>query len=180
MFINIITPCSRPQNLHTIAKSINIPRENYRWIVVFDSEELPSEELIPEECEAYAYKNVESISGNGQRNYAIDKVERGYLYFNDDDTIMHKDLWESIREINADFVTFSQEWPDGTIRLEGKNIGVNFTDSHNFIVNHNIVGEVRFRLGVYAADGFFAFDTASKTKNIAYIPKVLSTYNLLR
>jgi len=41
MFLNIITPSCRPENLHKISKSINIPRENYRWIVVFDLEEIP-------------------------------------------------------------------------------------------------------------------------------------------
>ena len=72
MFLNIITPCSRPQNLETISKSINIPRENYRWIVVFDLEEVP--ENIPENCEAYAIKDTKSTSGNAQRNYALDLV----------------------------------------------------------------------------------------------------------
>jgi NDP-sugar pyrophosphorylase family protein len=58
MFINIITPCSRPQNLETISKSINISRDNYRWIVVFDALEVP--ENIPNNCEAYAIKNSNS------------------------------------------------------------------------------------------------------------------------
>ena len=50
MFLNIITPCSRPHLLHRIAESINIPKENYRWIVVFDAETIP--DSIPV-CEAY-------------------------------------------------------------------------------------------------------------------------------
>lgn len=29
MFLNIITPCTRPENLHKISESINIPKENY-------------------------------------------------------------------------------------------------------------------------------------------------------
>ena len=45
MLINILTPCSRPQNLAAIAKSINIPPKNYRWIVVFDAPALPDIEL---------------------------------------------------------------------------------------------------------------------------------------
>lgn len=180
MFINIITPCCRPENLHAISKSIKIPRKNFRWIVVFDSEELPPQHLIPKKCEAYAHKNPKSISGNDQRNYAIDKVTEGYLYFNDDDTIIHKDLWKTVKDLDYDFISFPQEWPNKTIRLEGKQVGVNFTDSHNFMVKYEVAKDVRWRLDIYAADGIFAYDTAIKSKTLAHIPVVLSTYNVLR
>lgn len=179
MFLNIITPCSRPENLHTIAKSINIPRENYRWIVVFDAEELPSSDLIPENCEPYAHKDPNSFSGNGQRNFAIDKIESGYVYFNDDDTILHKDLYESIKDMDFDFITFSQEWPNGTMRLTGDTVGVNYTDSHNFVLSSSLIGNTRWQLGIYSADGIFAYDCGSKTTP-KFINKVLSTYNTLR
>jgi len=179
MFLNIITPCSRPENLHVISKSINIPKENYRWIVVFDLNELPSSDLIPENCEPYAYKDPESFSGNGQRNFAIDKIEKGYVYFNDDDTILHKDLYESIKDLTFDFITFPQEWPNGHIRLKGDTVGVNHTDSHNFVLSHSLIGDTRWRLGIYAADGIFAYECGSKT-SVKFINKVLSTYNTLR
>ena len=77
MFLNIITPCSRPHFLHRIAESINIPKENYRWIVVFDSETIPTD--IPE-CEAYCIKDVKSVCGNAQRNLAIDLVTEGWIF----------------------------------------------------------------------------------------------------
>jgi hypothetical protein len=179
MFLNIITPCSRPENLHIIAKSINIPRENYRWIVVFDAEELPSSDLIPENCEPYAHKDPASFSGNGQRNFGIDKIEKGFVYFNDDDTILHKDLYESIKNVKFDFLTFPQEWPNGTLRLNADSIGVNHTDSHNFVVSHSLIETTRWELGIYAADGIFAYECASKTSPLR-INKVLSTYNTLR
>ena len=85
MFINIITPCSRPENLKVISESINIPKQNYRWIVVFDGFTY-EEEDIPNNCEAYSIKDSNSIYGNAQRNFGIDLVTEGYLYFNDDDT----------------------------------------------------------------------------------------------
>jgi len=113
MFINIITPCSRPKNLIKISESINIPKENYRWIVVCDSTELPEENLIPKNCEIYFHKNKESTSGNSQRNYAIDMVDKGHIYFNDDDTILHQDLWENIKNLNNDFISFIQNYNYG-------------------------------------------------------------------
>ena len=99
MILNIITPCSRPENLHLISKSINIPKENYRWIVVFDFDELPDKELIPNNCEVYLHRDSDSTAGHAQRNYAIDLIEDGYVYSNDDDTLLHPELWENIKDI---------------------------------------------------------------------------------
>ena len=98
MFLNIITPCSRPENLNVISESINIPNENYRWIVVFDLENIPKN--IPGNAEAYCHKNINSAFGNSHRNFGIGLVENGYVYFNDDDTILDKNLWGSIKDLS--------------------------------------------------------------------------------
>jgi hypothetical protein len=178
MFLNIITPCSRPQNLKIISKSINIPKENYRWIVVFDLLEVPTD--IPENCETYAIKNSKSTSGNAQRNLAIDLVKYGHVYFNDDDTIMQPDLWNEIKDLKNDFISFKQSNKDGSIRLEGKNISVGYIDSHNFITSIDCIGESRWVLNRYDADGVFANECFQKAKQSIYIPKVLSIYNSLK
>jgi hypothetical protein len=179
MFLNIITPCSRPQNLETISKSINIPRENYRWIVVFDLLEAPAN--IPDNCEWYAIKDANSTSGNAQRNFALNLVTHGHIYFNDDDTIMHPDLWENIKnEDDKDFISFKQANKDGSIRLEGVNVSVGTIDSHNFVTSAECVGDTKWVLNRYDADGVFARRCFEKAKNILYINKVLSVYNTLR
>jgi hypothetical protein len=179
MFLNIITPSCRPENLHFISKSINIPRDQYRWIVVFDATEVP--ENIPENCEAYAIKDVNSTSGNAQRNFALDLVTDGHIYFNDDDTVMHPDLWENIKnESNENFISFKQANKDGTIRLEGTNVSVGNIDSHNFIVSAECIGDTRWILNRYDADGLFAHECYQKARNKSYINKVLSVYNTLR
>ena len=180
MFINIITPCSRPYNLHKISESINIPKENYRWIVVFDLEELPKKELIPINCETYLHKNKYSNYGHSQRNYALDEITDGHVYFNDDDTIIHKHLWDNIKDLNNDFISFMQENKNGQIKLIGDNISLNFVDSHNFIVHNSIIGNTIFDIRHYNSDGYFAVECYNKSKNKKYIDKVLSTYNSLK
>ena len=178
MFLNIITPCSRPQNLETISKSINIPRENYRWIVVFDAIEVP--ENIPDNCEAYAIKDVNSTSGNAQRNFALNFVTHGHIYFNDDDTIIQPNLWDEIKDENiTDFISFKQANKDGSIRLEGTNISVGNIDSHNFVTSAECVGNTRWVLNKYYADGVFANECFKKARHFVHIPKVLSIYNSL-
>jgi len=180
MFLNIITPCSRPENLHIISQSINIPSENYRWIVVFDMDESPNKELIPNNCESYLHKNQNSVVGNSQRNYAISLIKKGYIYFNDDDTVIHPELWENIKNIDTDFISFSQLNKDGTIRLVGNSIKVGHIDSHNFIVSKDIVGDIKFKIDKYDADGYFASDCYSSSKTKTFINKPLSIYNFLR
>jgi hypothetical protein len=178
MFLNIITPCCRPENLHKISESINIPKDNYRWIVVFDMDQLPDKNLIPDNCEVYLHRNPHSIAGHSQRNFALEFIRNGYIYSNDDDTILHKDLWENIKDLDSDFITFFQEDKFGTIRLVGE-VEINKIDSHNFIVKYDIIGETKFIINQYAADGYFAIECYNKAKTKTKIDKVLSTYNSL-
>lgn len=180
MFLNIITPCSRPENLLTISKSINIPKENYRWIVVFDMDELPSYELIPLNCETHLHRNKLSIVGHSQRNYALSLINNGYVYSNDDDTIIHPELWDNIKDLDNDFISFSQNYKNGTLHVKGDVINVGYIDSHNFIVKMDIIGDTRFEITKYDADGYFASECYSKSTSFKFIPKVLSIYNYLR
>jgi hypothetical protein len=179
MFLNIIAPCSRPENLLRISESINIPSENYRWIIVFDSIDIPLIEL-PKNCEIYCRRDLKSTSGNAQRNLALDLVKTGHIYFNDDDTIIFPELWESIKDLNNDFISFQQLHKEGNLRLEGDVIEVANIDSHNFIISHEILGESRFILDRYDADGYFAKECFSKSKSSIHIKKPLSIYNFLR
>ncbi len=179
MFLNIITPCSRPENLEIISKSINIPRDQYRWIVVFDLLDKP--ENVPDNCEWYAIKDANSMSGNAQRNFALNLVTHGHIYFNDDDTIMQPNLWDEIKdEDDMDFISFKQANKDGSVRLEGLNVSVGTIDSHNFVTSAKCVGDTRWILNKYDADGFFARECFEKAKTTLYISKILSVYNTLR
>lgn len=180
MFLNIITPCSRPENLHKISQSINIPKENYRWIVVCDMDILPNKDLIPNNCEVYLHKEIGSIVGHAQRNFALDLIEGGYIYFNDDDTIIHKDLWENIKNLDNDFISFRQTDILGNLRLEGNIIGVGSIDSHNFIITKEICNGIKFMIEKYDADGYFATNCFQNAKNPIHLPIVLSVYNCLR
>lgn len=180
MHLNIITPCSRPHNLPIIAESIyqSIPEGCYRWIVVFDADEVPDE--VPDNCEAYAIRNAQSSTGNAQRNLALDLVKKGHIYFNDDDTTIHPELWDSVSVHDVDFISFSQCHKDGSGRLKGDNVSIGNIDSHNFIVSSRIVKDTRFVLDKYEADGIFAEACYQKSSSKVFIDKFLSVYNQLR
>jgi len=136
--INLITACSRPNNLKKIERSINIPKEYYKWIIVFDLNELPSIDMIPEYCDIYTYKNTNSIVGNSQRNYALDLIKNGYVYFNDDDTELHKDLWNNIKNLENDFIYWNQNDTNNAERLNTKEVKVGTIDSHSFMLNYEL------------------------------------------
>lgn len=185
MFLNIITPCVRVENLLKISNSINIPKENYRWLVIFDLDELPSPELIPSNCEIYLHKKVGSIVGHAQRNFALTLLEKGHVYMNDDDTDIHPELWDNIKNLDEDFISFKQNDKNGNLRLMGDNINIGHIDSHNFIVSINSIGGIKWVINKYDGDGIFANECYQKIKSqnhlkIKYIPKVLSIYNNLR
>lgn len=179
MFLNIITPCSRPENLHTIASSINIPRENYRWIVVFDGIELPNADLVPSSCEIYAYQNLQSCYGHQQRNFALDLINGGHVYSNDDDTIIHNELWENIKNLDSDFITFNQSTKEGYPRLINGGVSIGNVDSHNFIFDKTISQHIKF-INDYCADGIFAVRCYENAQRPIHLNKILSIYNSLR
>jgi hypothetical protein len=151
---------------------------DHRFIIVYDADKIPNN--FPSNCEVYNIKVEGSKVGNAQRNLALDLINDGWIYFNDDDTIIHPKLWENIKDLNEDFISFMQECKDGSLRLEGRKIAVNYTDSHNFVVSRECIGDTRWEIDKYYADGIFAEECYKKAKTKIYIPKVLSTYNSLR
>ncbi len=176
--INIITPCSRPQNLHTISKSINIPKDQYRWIVVFDME-ICDTDLIPTNCIFLYHKDPNSISGNAQRNMGIELIEDGYVYFLDDDTILHPALWDNIKDATEDMILFNQ-LRQGQQRFDRLRFEKGYIDTGCAVIKSSLIGDTRWELGVYEADYFFLQELKYKTQSIKNIPHCISYYNYLK
>jgi hypothetical protein len=185
MFVNIITPCSRPENLSKIADSIKLSPYNYQWIIIHDAETIPTS-IIDLKVEALhlTKRDINSISGNAQRNTGLDLLGNrpdSWIYFNDDDTAIHPDLWDAVKEnSDCDFIHFMQETATKELRLDGKDVMITKVDSHNFIFKTKLLGDTRWKLDDYCADGYFAEAIYKKAKNPIYVSKVLSTYNSLR
>lgn len=183
IFLNIVTPCTRPHNLPAISRSINIPRDRYRWVVVFDSE--PYDVELPQNCEAYFHRDPSPIPGSlsrgdAQRNFAIEMIHTDHVYLNDDDTTIHPDLWDAVRGLAAhDFISFDQGWRNGAPRLDGSVIGMCRTDSHNFIASRELIGDTRMRTDVYESDGHLVEEIYPRARNPIYIPRTLSVFNSL-
>lgn len=172
--LTIITPCIRYQNLNKISESIP---DKVRWIVIFDSNKKPDAKFIPKNAETYILKSP--TRGYPQSNLGIDKVDSGWVYFLDDDTLLHKNLLKTLSNFNgADFIHFNQQFPDGRKRIGGK-VAVKHIDKGNFIVKRSLIGNDRFE-NCASADGMFAEKMYKKAKKPLYLNKCLSVYNALR
>jgi hypothetical protein len=179
MLINIVTPCSRPENLLSIAESINIPRDNYRWIVVFDSTEIPKVQL-PDNAEYYIHKNEKSVVGHSQRNFANLLIDEGYVLMLDDDTVMHPEFWQEVKDYNHDIISWKQANKDGSHRLNAGMFTVNNIDSGSFMVKREVIGNLQWQIDAYDSDGRFAEEVNKKTNSKVSIDKYISYYNYLR
>ena len=179
--LHIVTPCCRPQNLMTIRDSIRLPRATFTWWIVFDANENEiDKKYIPSDARILWHKDKKSVAGHAQRNYALSLIDDGMVYFLDDDTLLHPDLYNETCKANEyhDFIHFDQENPDGTKRIGGK-VEVNHIDTGSAVASRQLIGNTRFRTDLYNADGYFWKTISQKASNTKYINKVLSTYNLL-
>lgn len=188
MFINIITPSVRIGNLIKIGDSINIPRANYRWIVVIDALKMDKGKhetdrgilnMYPPNAQIYFHGQQGSVFGNVQRNFALDLVEDDYVYFLDDDTLLHPDLWNSVKNLNNDFIHFNQQHKNGSKRIGGV-VKLNHIDSGSVLIHHSLIGGTRWVLHRRAADGVFIEEVYGRAKSPIFINKNLSTYNKIR
>lgn len=180
MFLNIVTPCIRPENLKRIAESINVPKENYRWLIVMDMAlPKPKPTDLPQNAEIF-WQPDNSVCGHGQKNFALQKITKGHVLFLDDDTIMHPYLWNNIKGLeDNDFIHFRQCWAKGMKRLGG-HIQVGLVDVGNVVASRKLIGNSLFFDMFYNADGLFMVEVFAKAKHPVYIPEILSIYNALK
>ena len=178
--ITVITPCYRQENLEVIYKSLNF---DYicEWIIVYDTKCRTFEKMFENECSISEYFHTsDGISGNPQRNYGLSKVKNkyGYIYFLDDDNIIHPDFY-SIELTPNKMYTFNQEH-NGKLRLKGYKIKINNIDTAMLLISYQLITDIFWNVGSYSADGEFIVDCYLRNKRVwKYIDKILCYYNKL-
>ena len=180
--ITIITPCSRIQNLRTLYESIKFDKIN-KWIIIYDTTVnsyypsfIHSEQIIEIDCKS----SLNGVVGNTQRNYGLSFVEDdNYIYFLDDDNIIHPDFWEIIEELEKDTIhTFNQYRDEHGHVLLGNRIEMNYIDTAMYIIHKNMIGDIKWQEELYQADGKFISDVYSTGKyKHKYFNKYYCYYN---
>jgi hypothetical protein len=179
--ITIITPSIRLSNLMTIKNSINFDYVD-EWIIVYDGNKISEHPHLflhegNPKIKEYLHAS-EGMYGNPQRNYALDHIqnEDTYLYFLDDDNLIHQDLYKLLNLLDdGKIYTFDQE-----NKLTGNKIALSKIDTAMFLIDFKLCQTIRWELHEYAADFYYIHECYSKHKEKwVYVNNALCTYNLL-
>ncbi len=195
----LITPCTRIKNLFRIKKGINFNRIN-KWIIVYNTEFVKKKNYFKNNKNIIElfHKDIGSIGGNSQRNYVLNylnkkKDKNFYIYFLDDDNILHKNFYKILDKIYKNHVpmiyTFDQlrkekvhlnnEFKYLKI-LKGNMIKINYIDTAMFLPNFSLINNIRWSKKKYNADGEFIVKCINNNKGKhKYFPIVASHYNFL-
>ena len=178
--LTIITPCCRPENLSKVYDSIQFEKI-YQWIIVYDiSNGRTCEKRYKGNPKIKELECNTGISGNPQRNLALSLVDDGFIYFLDDDNIIHPNFWNIYDSFEPEkFYTFDQK-RENTILL-GNNIQLDKIDTAMFIVHKTHVNDLLWQEDKYNADGIFIVELYNKNKHLhVYINTIACYYNYLR
>ena len=139
MQITIITPCSRPENIKRLKETLNF---NYilEWIIVYDSSKVSKiENFNDPKIKEFLIKERGSKKGTAQRNFGITQVKGGYVYFLDDDNILHENFYSFLGEIVPGHIyTFNQLHQEGL--RSGNVIKPYHIDTAQYLVDFDLPG----------------------------------------
>ena len=161
MKLNVLTACSRPENLDRISESVFAYRPEamqVNWLVRLDP--------------------VPAVGGQRVKNDLIDMVTDGWVVILDDDTVMHPDFKQRIQEEarpDVDVIFFGQERPRTGVALPEARRGL--IDAGQACFRRSLVGQTRIP-DFYDGDGWF-LETLAQRGRAIYLSDVLSFYNQL-
>lgn len=173
--VSIITPCSRLENLPRMREFIP---NDVEWIVVVDGDSLGDAPLANN---VKYWLESGGVFGSSQRNLGIEKATGDYVYFLDDDNVLHPALLPRMNDLKPDrMVMFNQVIRNGFERLTSryKVIEPCHCDTAQFFVPRDLIGDTRWA-HQYAADGIF-FKELSEKGDVMFLDENLCFYNYLR
>lgn len=180
--LTLITPSYRIDNLLKIKKSIDFKYID-EWIIVYDGSKITNNPNLFENQEnnkikEYLYEG-NGISGNPQRNYALDNITNSntLLYYLDDDNTIHPNIYRLLNIIdNNKIYSFNQ-----FDRIKGNNICVGGIDTAMVIIPYKLCKDEKWIIDKYDADGFYIKTCYDKNKNLhIYVDNDLCYYNSIR
>lgn len=183
MKLTIITPCTRPENLPLMKPGIDAGRDLFDidWRIVFDTS--VCEPVYIDGAMVVDVTVAGSRFGNGQRNAGLSMTGDGWVYFLDDDNLIHPDffgeLYAAINKFDM-FRAFAFQ-QDATTFVRPVDIRVNHVDMAQVCIRRDLIDDMRFALHPYNADGRFIESIyRANPKDWCIINKPLCFYNALR
>jgi glycosyltransferase involved in cell wall biosynthesis len=177
--IHIITPCSRPENLEHLRETIPA---GCTWTVFMDYS--TSKKDVPKGVKVIR-SNLGGAWGHPLRNLALDYLQASasdndYVYFLDDDNIIHPKWFEAVKDSKEDFINWAQCFRNGDPRLYATDHPrIGNVDTASYMVRIGFIGRARFEY-IYEGDGLFAQALMVKSPSIKTLNNYLCYYNYLR
>lgn len=197
--LNIITRCTRPDFLEKVKQSIfTTILFDIKWWVVFDTrviKDIDADFLSNLQLlggEAIFLKGQEGDMAHSLLSKVIDKIEDGFIYFLDDDNILHENFYDTIHSemrSNPDKRGFIFSQKVGGKDFSGldirearpENTRVQHIDMAQFLLDRSLIGDERFVSGDYKADGYFIEKIFKNNQDdFHFIDDVLCYYNYLK
>lgn len=192
--LNIITPCSRLGSLPIMNTEIAelyqaIP--DLKWWIIVDGNCSPEIGPTIKRKLDHPYVHMEVVagegrSGNDQRNRALDLAEPGFVYFLDDDNILHPDFIKYIQSLMDRMVNEGKQgavWHQDVRqryvrRIAPDRIKMGMIDTAQYLLTTDIIGDLRWIPDEHCADGFFIEELHRKNPDkFLYIDMVLCYCN---
>jgi len=175
--LHIVTPCSRPENLETIAQSIPA---NYNWVIVHENYI-----TLPERDNTFLLKcDRTGPWGHAARNFFLNNFninDEDWIYFLDDDNIIHPNFENVAQQLlmsDYSIIHWGQLHKNNEIRLI-PDIGIDKIDTACYMVRWQYNKLTRYNDEKYNADGLYAID-CSQNGPVLTLNDYLCYYNYLR
>ena len=203
--LNIVTPCCRPERLKAVMESLlanpdKLGDVELQWYIGLDSSQISEDKIAEikgwESCwiTVGSVQHPDSDKGNAQRNWCLDAVEdqhdgdiKDFVYFVDDDNIMHSDFYEHVVPVlkhgSTQGILFDTQTKGGRILFragEDTPIKARYTDTAQIVVASDVIGDIRWVLSEvdHPSDGVFAEATLGSLRHgLVYLDKQLGYHN---
>jgi hypothetical protein len=188
--LTIVTAVSRPENLSWLKDNLSILKPHFKvcWCCVVDSTKATLQQIAVKPDILKTAKSEVPDAGATQRNVALSLIRNGWIYFLDNDNLIHPNFPRVASEtISANpakkcFV-FAQAWWDNTHRLSAGPIKPGKVDTGSFLVHRSVIGEAKWSLNPVPASVDFNFITQiwqQKPEQFLFVNEVCTYYNRLR
>lgn len=182
MILNVVTACSRPENLTALAESLKLlPSFDVRWIVMADATKdnvFPPGSLAA--ATVFGNVDVSDCSGGAQKNAALPYCKEGLVYFLDDDNLIHPQLNDRLVSAgDFDLYIFGQYQNGRPVREAcERNLRYAKVDCGQFVVKADFIQDSRFPHDIYWSDWLFLKSLLDRKPKV-HFGRYCTNYNAL-